>query len=65
MWASAMTEVASEFTTDLENLPPAERKLASRRAAALSSCANQLLSGDVPPALKSGDFGAIMRSSRT
>jgi hypothetical protein len=48
MWASAMTDVAAEFTADLANLPPAERRMASRRAAVLSLCANQLIAGDVP-----------------
>jgi hypothetical protein len=49
LWASAMSDVADEFTASLIHLPPAARKIASRRAAILSSCANQLLSGDVPP----------------
>jgi hypothetical protein len=48
MWAAAMTDVAGEFTASLPHLPPSERKLVSRRAAALSSCANQLIAGTVP-----------------
>lgn len=61
LWAFAMTDVASEFTTDLKNLPPAERKMASRRAAALSSCANQLLLGNVAAPLELADLAAIIR----
>jgi hypothetical protein len=60
-WASAMSDVADEFTAGLSNLPPVERKLASFRAAALSSCANQLLSGDVPSRPRPGDLAALMR----
>ncbi|MEA2738361.1 MAG: hypothetical protein QOH05_1668 [Acetobacteraceae bacterium] len=45
-WASAMSDVANEFTASLGSLPPAERKLASMRANALSTCATQLLSGE-------------------
>jgi hypothetical protein len=48
IWATAMAEVAGEYTTDLPNLLPAERKVASLRASALSSCANELLSGSAP-----------------
>jgi hypothetical protein len=61
MWASAMTDVAEEFTADLANLSPQERRLATRRVAALSNCANQLLSGDVPPPPRPGDLAAIIR----
>jgi hypothetical protein len=64
MWASAMTDVAGEFTADLRNLPPAERRLASLRAAALSSCANQLISGEVPPAPRPGDLDAFIRRAQ-
>jgi hypothetical protein len=61
MWASAMTDVAEEFTANFENLSPQERRLATRRVAALSNCANQLLSGDVPPPPRPGDLTAIIR----
>jgi hypothetical protein len=61
MWASAMADVAGEFTADLEHLPPEERRMASRRAAVLSSCANQLISGNVPPPPKPGDRPTVMR----
>lgn len=60
-WASAMSNLAHEFTANLPNLPPVERKLVSLRAAALSSCANQLLSGEVPPRASPGDLAALMR----
>jgi hypothetical protein len=56
-----MTDVAGEFTADLKNLPPAERRIASNRAAALSSSANQLMTGTVPLRPKPGDPAAIMR----
>jgi hypothetical protein len=58
LWAAAMSDVAGEFTASLIHLPPAERKIVSRRAAALSSCANQLLSGGVPPRPRPGDLTA-------
>jgi hypothetical protein len=50
LWAAAMTEVAAEYTASLPHLPATERKLASRRVAALSSTANSLLCGSVPAA---------------
>jgi hypothetical protein len=49
LWAEAMIDVAGEFTASLLHLPAAERKTASMRAAALSSCATQLLSGAAEP----------------
>jgi hypothetical protein len=60
MLAFAMTEVAEEFTAGLKNLPPAQHQLASRRAAALSSCANQLLLGNVVPPLRPAELAAIL-----
>jgi hypothetical protein len=61
MWAAAMADVAGEFTASLPHLPAAERKLVSRRAAALSSCANQLIAGPVPPRPRPGDRAAMVR----
>jgi hypothetical protein len=61
MWAAAMINVAAEYTAGLHNLPPTARKLASRRAAALSSTANTLLSGTVPTRPRPGDLAAIIR----
>jgi hypothetical protein len=49
MWAIAMANEASEITASIPNLPPAERATASFRAAALSSTANQLLTGGGSP----------------
>jgi hypothetical protein len=60
-WASAMTDVAGEFTASLAHLPPAERKEASRRAALLSGCASELLSGNVPPRPTPGALGPFIR----
>jgi hypothetical protein len=50
MWASAMADVASEFTASLARLPPAERRAASLQAAALTNASNALLSGVHVPA---------------
>jgi hypothetical protein len=52
-----MSQVADEFTASLPHLPPAERKIASIRASALSSCANHLLAGGTTP----DDLAAMMR----
>jgi hypothetical protein len=52
MWAIAMVKESGEITASICNLPPAERRAASIRAAALSSTAHQLLSGtSAPPAV--------------
>jgi hypothetical protein len=64
MWASAMAEVANEFSASLPFLPPTERKSASMRAAALNSTANILLSGPVPPRPRPGALSAIMRPTQ-
>ena len=61
VWADAMTDVAAEFTAGMADLSPAERQEASHRAALLTSCANQLLSGTVPPRLRPGDLDALIR----
>jgi len=61
-WAAAMADVAGEFTASLAHLPPAERKAMTVRAAALSSCANDLLAGKGAPGLGAGDIAALMRS---
>jgi hypothetical protein len=63
-WASAMTDVAREFTAELKHLPPAEQKIASHRAAALNTCASQLLLGHVPPPLAPGDLAVIIQPNR-
>jgi hypothetical protein len=69
MWASAMAEVANEFSASLPFLPPAERKSASMRATALNSTANILLSGPIPPrpspaTARPGALSAIMRPTQ-
>jgi hypothetical protein len=52
MWAIAMVKESGEITAGICNLPPAERRAASIRAAALSSTAHLLLSGtSAPPAI--------------
>ncbi|MDR3528940.1 MAG: hypothetical protein P4L90_00070, partial [Rhodopila sp.] len=61
MWATAMANVAEKYTAGLAHLPPAERKAASIRAAALTSTANALLSGTGAPPLKPGALSAIIR----
>jgi hypothetical protein len=55
LWADAFTDVANEIAADIPNLPPAQRKIATMRAAALSSSAHELLSGSVPPRPGPGD----------
>jgi hypothetical protein len=45
MWASAMAEVANDFTASLATMRPDQRRVASIQAAALTSSANALLSG--------------------
>jgi hypothetical protein len=48
MWAIAMVNEASTINAGIHMLPPAERKAASFRIAALNSTANQLLTGVGP-----------------
>jgi hypothetical protein len=60
-WAAAAAHVAAEYTADLPNMPPAERRAATIRAAALSSCAHDLLSDAATPRLRPGDLAAMMR----
>jgi hypothetical protein len=45
MWAIAMVKEAGELSASIPNLPPAERRAAAIRAAALGSTANELLTG--------------------
>ena len=61
VWAGAMIEVAKEFTASIPGLPPQERKAALLRAEALSRCANELLSGNVPPRSQIGALDAMIR----
>jgi hypothetical protein len=61
IWASAMMEVAGEVTGNLRNLPPAERKMASIRAEALRTCANDLIAGVVVPRLQPNALKSLIR----
>ena len=61
LWAAAMSDEAAGMTANLAHLPPSERKQASLRAAALSTVANQLLTGQVPPRPRPGDLAALMQ----
>ena len=61
MWAAAMTDVAEEYSARIPHLPPAERAAAAKRIAALSRCADALLSGNVPPRPQIGDLDALIR----
>lgn len=49
MLGQAMTRVAATCTADLAKLSPAERRHANISADALSQCATELMSGQVPP----------------
>jgi hypothetical protein len=52
MWASAMADVAAEYTASLASLPPEARYDAAVRATALTQTARTLLSGTpVPPSI--------------
>lgn len=64
VWAAAMARVATRYTADLPNLPPAARREASIRANALSSCAHDLLVGNVVPRLRPGDLAALMQPNK-
>jgi hypothetical protein len=59
--ASAMSDVAAEFTADIANLPSEDRAIASRRAALLSSAATDVILGNIPPPMKPGDLAALMQ----
>jgi len=61
MWVAAMIDVAGEYTAGLSNLPPAQRRVASMRAAALSTTAHNLIAGAVPP---QAGFGALAPPAR-
>jgi hypothetical protein len=54
IWAAAMADVAAEYTADIPNLSPKQRRAASLRAAALTSCANDLLTGNHAPGPRPG-----------
>lgn len=60
-WATAMIAAARKMTTGIENLPPAERRVASLRAATLTSTASELLSGLGLPPLDQAVQAALRR----
>jgi hypothetical protein len=59
MWAAAAARVASEYTTGLADLPHAQRRTATLKAAMLSSCANDLLNGPPITRLNPGDLATV------
>jgi hypothetical protein len=48
-WAGAMTDIATEFTTELAQMPPAQRRTHLARIGALSTIATTLGAGNAPP----------------
>jgi hypothetical protein len=54
MWAAAIADVAGEFTAELTNLAPAERKLTSRKIATMGTSITAILSGAPLPRLQPG-----------
>ena len=48
-WAAAMTDIATEYTAELPNLPPAQRRTHLAHIGALSETARLLGSGNAPP----------------
>jgi hypothetical protein len=61
MWAAAIADVAGEFTAELPNLAPAERKLTSRKIATMGSSITAILSGAPLPRLQPGALSAMIR----
>lgn len=55
-WATTMANEAAKLTSSIASLPPAERKEASFRAAALASTANSLLTGINTPLSSTASF---------
>jgi hypothetical protein len=63
-WAVAMADVAAECVAEMATLPPAKRREAKLRAAALSSTANSLLCGAPAPRPRPGDLAGMMRPAK-
>jgi hypothetical protein len=61
MWAAAIADVAGEFTAELSNLAPAERKLTSRKIATMGSSIAAILSGAPLPRLQPGALSAMIQ----
>ncbi len=64
MWAAGAARIAAEFAAQLPDLPPAERRAATIKAAMLSSCAHDLLNGPPIPRLRPSDVGAMLQLQR-
>jgi hypothetical protein len=58
-WAAGAATVAAEIAAEIPGLPPHQRAEATIRAAALQQCANDLLTGNVPPRLRPGDLPGL------
>ncbi len=61
LWGAAMADVAAEYVASLPLLPPAQRKAASVRAAALNSTANDLIAGTASPTLAPAAAATLIR----
>jgi hypothetical protein len=59
MWAITMVKESGEISASIPHLPPAEREAATRRAAALSSTAHDLLQGALMPPLTPSSLAGI------
>ena len=64
MWGAAAARIAGEFTASLPHLPPADRKLATLRAAVPNNCANDLLSGNGAPRMTPAQLAASLPDPR-
>jgi hypothetical protein len=64
MWGAAAARIAGEFTASLPHLPPAERRMATLRAAVLNNCANDLLSGNGAPRITPAQLAASLPDPR-
>jgi hypothetical protein len=58
-WANGAATVAAEIAAEIPTLPPHQRAEATIRAAALRQCADDLLTGNVPPRLRPGDLAGL------
>jgi hypothetical protein len=63
MWAIVMVKAAGEITASIPNLPPAERRAATIRAGAMTSAANELLTGVTPHAPSFGTQAVQFRGA--
>ena len=63
VWAASAATVAAETAAALSDMPADERRSAELWIGALNETAASLMAGDVPPRLRPGDLGAIMRGA--